>query len=192
MRPLDEKTQIVRQICDALGAGDASTASEIARRDYPLSAPTAGSRSISPFEATSVFQRDGFIDRYSGTRLVFPAVLRLLSRLLPDEFPFHTNWKMSESHIIYYELCATVDHIIPVARGGTNTADNWVTTSMAHNSAKANYTLNEIGWTLLPPGYLADWDGLLAWFLDFIAKHPEHLSENYLKTWHSAAKRVTR
>lgn len=49
-------------------------------------------------------------DRYSGTQLVFPGVLRLLSRLLRSEFPFHPNWKMSETHMVYWELFPRGSH----------------------------------------------------------------------------------
>jgi hypothetical protein len=68
-------------------------------------------------------------------------------------------------------------------------ADNWVTTSMGLNSAKSNFTLDELRWTLLPPGELSNWDGSLRWFLAFISP-PEHLADSYIKTWHSAAKRM--
>ncbi len=191
MTPLADRTHPVRLVCDALSAGDTRKASDIAARDYPFALQTTAKRSLSAFAATSVFQRDGFIDRYSGTQLVFPGVLRLLSRLLPDEFPAHPNWKMSESHIIYWELFPTVDHIVPIARGGTDTSDNWVTTSMVLNSAKSNWTLEELRWTLLPPGDLSDWDGLVGWFLAFVADSPEHLADRYIKTWHSAARRMS-
>lgn len=142
--------------------------------------------------ATSVSLRDGFIDRYSGTQLVFPNVLRLLSRILPIEFPAHPNWKMSESHIIYWELFPTVDHIVPISRGGSHTAENWVTISTVLNSAKSNWTLNELRWTLLPSGDSDTWDGLLRWFLAFISGSPERLADKYIKTWHSAAKQITK
>ena len=138
-----------------------------------------------------MFLGDGFIDRYSGTQLVFPGVLRLLARLLPAEFPAHPNWKMSASHIIYWELFPTVDHVVPIARGGTD-KNNWITTSMVLNSAKSNWTLDELRWTLLPSGDPGTWDGLLRWFLAFISRSPEHLADSYIKTWHSAAKRVTK
>jgi 5-methylcytosine-specific restriction endonuclease McrA len=190
MPPLAEKSHIVRQVCEALAAGDRVKASTIARRDYPFAPQNKGKRSFSALAATSVFLRDGFIDRYAGTQLVYPGALRLLSRLLPAEFPAHPNWKSSESHIIYYELFPTVDHIHPVARGGVNTPDNWATTSMILNSAKANWTLQELNWTLRPPGDSAAWDGMLHWFLEFIARSPEHLADNYIKTWHSVGARA--
>ena len=56
--------------------------------------------------ALRVYQRDGFVDRYSGHRLVFPAALRALSELLPNEFPHHANWRMDACHFAYYELSA--------------------------------------------------------------------------------------
>jgi hypothetical protein len=191
MTPLTDKTRIVKDVCGALAAGDIRSAAEIAQRDYPYLAQPATKRSFSAFAATSVFLRDGFIDRYSGTQLVFPGVLRLLSRLLPAEFPAHPNWKMSESHMIYWELFPTVDHVQPVARGGADAPENWATTSMVLNSAKSNWTLSELRWTLLPPGD-ASWDGMLQWFLDFVSRSPEHLADTYLKNWHSAATRATR
>jgi hypothetical protein len=57
--------------------------------------------------------RDGFCDRYTGRRLVFPGVLRLISELFPKEFPWHPNWKQGVGHSLYWELSPTVDHVIP-------------------------------------------------------------------------------
>ena len=68
---------------------------------------------------------------------------------------------MSETHMIYWELFPTVDHVVPIARGGGDDESNWVTTSMLHNSAKSNWKLEELGWQLLPAGDIEQWDGLL-------------------------------
>ena len=189
MTPLHDRARTLQRVCEALAQGDRRQASEVARREYPFAPQTTRRSAITPAMATPVFLRDGFIDRYSGTRLVFPGALRLLSRLLPEEFPAHPNWKMAESHIAFWELFPTVDHLVPVARGGTHTADNWMTTSMVTNSAKANWTLEELGWKLMPPGDPSAWDGLVPWFLSFITCCPEHLQDGYIKTWHAAASR---
>ena len=53
---------------------------------------------------------------------------------------------------MYWALYPTLDHVLPIARGGTDTPDNWVLTSQQMNSAKAHWTLEELRWTLLPPG----------------------------------------
>lgn len=102
-------------------------------------------RRYTELQSLEVFARDGFVDRYSGQRLVFPGILRLLSRLLPQEFPFHPNWKMAQTHRAYWELFPTIDHVLPVARGAADSEANWVTTSMLRNAAKANGKLQEVG-----------------------------------------------
>jgi hypothetical protein len=93
--------------------------------------------------------------------------------LLPEEFPYHNNWKMSECH--------------PAAREGKNDGDNLATTSMLRNAAKANWTLEELGWELLPPGNLDLWDGLMEWYIAYAQKSPEILKEPYLDQWYRAA-----
>jgi hypothetical protein len=139
---------------------------------------------------TRVFIRDGFIDRYSGTRLVFPGTLRLLSCLTAAEFPAHPNWKMAESHIVYWELFPTIDHEDPVARDGVDNEANWVTTSMLRNSAKSNWTMAELGWSKVHPGNIAEWDGLLGWLIEYVGSNPTHLSDAYIRKWHSAGVRA--
>lgn len=166
-----------------------NAASEILRKEYPMTPPICGSRRYSESQLLMVFRRDGFIDRYSGRRLVFPGTLRLLSRLLPREFPFHPNWKMSETHPAYWNLFPTLDHVIPVARGGLDCDTNWVTTSMLKNAAKSNWTLDELGWTLRQSGSIAEWDGLTAFFLEFIGTNTSLLQDAYLRRWHRAAVR---
>ncbi|MFN8475849.1 MAG: HNH endonuclease domain-containing protein [Anaerolineae bacterium] len=135
---------------------------------------------------TRVFFRDGFVDRYRGTRLVYPPVLRLLSSYVPEEFPFQEHWKMSETHIAYWELLPTIDHITPVARRGEDSETNAVCCSQLTNSAKSNWTLEELEWQLLPPGDLTQWDGMAGWFLRHVEAHPEVLKIRYVKQWYDA------
>jgi hypothetical protein len=160
--------------------------------EYPFVSMTTEGRRYSELQSLQVFIRDGFVDRYSGQRLLFPGVFRLLSRLLPQEFPFHPNWKMSETHPAYYELFPTIDHLLPVARGGVDNDANWVTTSMLRNAAKANWTLEELGWHLRPPSSLMDWDGLTRLFLRFVESDRSLLEDPYLRRWHRAAVEATR
>lgn len=185
-----DKSKVLKEICDALLRGAGEEASRLARQEYPFIPVTPKKRRYTEHQSTRVFVRDGFIDRYAGTRLVFPGALRLLSRLLPEEFPAHPNWKMAESHIVYWELYPTVDHIVPLARGGSDDEGNWITTSMLRNSAKSHWTLEELGWTLSPPGQLHDWDGLTGWFVNFAGKDPEALQDKYIDRWYRAATRM--
>jgi hypothetical protein len=185
-----EKSAFIGRVCQALSAGSPETAQAILAAQYPFAPEPIVSRRYGPAESTRVFVRDGFIDRYSGDRLVFPPVLRVISAVLPAAFPFHPNWKTDVTHPAYWEVGATVDHLIPVTRGGTDEESNWITTSMARNSAKMNWTLEELGWALHPPGDVREWDGMTGWFLDYSAANPAMLASGALRQWHRAAQLV--
>jgi hypothetical protein len=182
-----EKSGAIAAVCAALARGDVDAATSTLKRDYPFASEPITKRQYGPVESTRVFVRDGFLDRYTGERLVFPPVLRLLSAALPEEFPFHPNWKTDLTHPAYWEVGATIDHVVPVSRGGADDESNWVTTSMARNSAKMNWTLEELGWALLPPGDFREWDGLVRWFLEYTATRPETLGNATVRQWHRAA-----
>ena len=143
---------------------------------------------MTPKQLMALWDRDGYIDRYSGERLIFPGTLRLLSRILPEELPYHKNGKFEECHFMHWELYPSQDHVIPVARGGSIELDNIVTTSMMRNQIKANWLIDEVGWTLKPPGKLTDWDGLKGWFLKMYSSHSEVINNDRgLKKWRELA-----
>lgn len=186
-----DKSEVIKLVCSALTHGDVSGATSRIQDDYPFEPVTNAGRRYTAVQSTRLFASDGFIDRYSGQRLIFPGTLRLLARLLPNEFPFHSNWKMTETHVAFWELFPTVDHVMPVARGGADDDSNWATTSMMRNSAKSNWTLEELGWRLVPAGDVAEWDGLMGWFVDYASTDKVCLEDAYLAKWHRAAVEVT-
>ena len=167
MAEIDRKVAVVARVCHALTDDKSTEASRILNDDYPFAPEPPTKRHYGPLEATRVFIRDGFIDRYSGDRLIYPPVLRVVSVELPEDFPYHPNWKTDATHAAYWEVAPTIDHLVPVTRGGADDESNWYTTSMAHNFAKMNWTLKDLGWTLHPAGDYRDWDGLLTWFLGY-------------------------
>jgi hypothetical protein len=141
---------------------------------YPHTYTPCEHASISPYERLKIYIRDGFIDRYTGKRLIFPNALRLLSSELGQEvFPYHPNWKMSECHSAYWTYIPTCDHLIPKTKDGSDAPENLVTTCMAMNLAKSNSSLEELGWKLYDGGCLKDWDGLMGLYWQSIKKHPE-------------------
>ena len=178
----------IAAVCDLLMADSVGDAKRVLLAQYPFVAPQPSKRTYTKEESMSVFLRDGFIDRYAGTQLVFPGTLRLIHLIAPLEFPFQKNWKMTETHIAFWDLLPTVDHLVPIARGGPDEIDNWMTTSQLRNSAKSNWTLEELGWRKHREGSLSDWDGLTSWFTRYIARHPDHLGDAYIRAWHDAAK----
>ncbi len=137
-----------------------------------------------------MFLRDGFVDRYSGKKLVFPGTLRLVSHRLPAEIPYHPHWKTTECHRLFWDLQATVDHVHPVALGGSDEADNLTCTSMNNNLAKGHRTLEELDWDPQQGGTLLDWDGLLSWFMEYTSDDPSVLRLRVLKDWRRAAERA--
>ena len=188
------ESEVIENICQALLKGEKDKAQSLAKKDYPFQFYSKEQRKITFSKSIQLFLRDGFIDRYSGQRLVYPGILRLLSLSMPQEFPYHPHWKMSECHIVYYELMPTVDHIIPVARGGPDDEVNWVTTSMLRNSAKSNWTLDELGWQLVPSGNLKDWNGLISVYIEIfesLLKSQSVFSQDkVLSKWYKIAKQV--
>lgn len=184
-------SEVLRRVCDAVDRDSSEEAASILSSEYPFKPLLNVGRRYSKLECMQVFARDGFIDRYSGKRLVFPGTLRLLSKLFPGEFPFHNNWKSDACHFAFWELYPTIDHRVPLSRGGADDQSNWVSSSMVRNAAKANFTIEELGWELVPEGDLKDWDGLTDWFLRQEVKLRKEVEESgYLRGWANAAKRV--
>lgn len=181
-----EKADVLARVTEAIAGGDTDGGRQILRLEYPFTPSDKVSRRYTERQCLRVFFRDGFIDRYSGLKLVHPGVLRALSVIVPYEFPAHPNWSMSQSHFGFWELFPSIDHLDPVARGGADDDSNWVCTSMLRNSAKAHWTVDELGWTLVPPGDHTQWDGLSGWFVDYMTAHPELRSISYLARWFHA------
>lgn len=184
---MPERIDVIAAVCDELAQDRAEAAERRLARDYAFHSEEPRRRSYGPIEATRVFVRDGFIDRYAGSRLIFPPVLRVISIALPKAFPFDSHWRTAVTHAAYWEVGATIDHVVPVTLGGPDDASNWVTTSMARNFAKMNWTIEFLGWQLHPAGNLADWDGLLHWFLEYTASRPQLVAKGNLRLWHRAA-----
>ena len=170
---MNKHSETISDVCEKLVLNDQSGALELLKSRYPFQPFETDKRKYTSTQSMKQFLRDGFIDRYSGTRLVNPGVLRLLSSLYPDDFPYHRNWKNTDCHIAYWELFPTVDHVFPIARGGLDSEENWVTTSMLRNSAKSNATLDEIDWDLKPAGALENWDGLTHWLISCFSANSE-------------------
>ena len=81
----------IEAACNEISQKNLNQARKIISTDYPFVPYSKASRSYTERQKTKIFIRDGFIDRYSGERLVFPGTLRLLSLLIPDEFPYQIH-----------------------------------------------------------------------------------------------------
>lgn len=183
------KTEAIRHICEKLRQGNLYECREIITNEYPFKYIETKKRSYTKGKLVRIFIRDGFTDRYSGDKLVFPGAMMILSKKFPEEMPYHQHGKMEQCHMMWWELYPTIDHIIPVTRGGTNEDKNLVCTSMIRNSQKAHYTLEELGWELHAPRNIKKWDGMSKWFLEYVDDNSELLEIKYIKDWYNALKK---
>ena len=186
----EDKADVLAAVVAALEVSGLDESRRILRERYPFTPVEKTSRSYTERASLRVFYRDGFTDRYSGARLINPGAIRLLSVLLPEDFPADPNWAMSRSHFAFWELFPTIDHLYPVSRGGPDAESNWLTTSMLRNSAKAHWTLAELGWLLHPPGDHTAWDGLTGWFVRYLSTDPAPLAVPYIGRWFRASAEI--
>ena len=163
-------------------------AKAVIQAGYPFEKLTPVRRNYTDKQKMMQFKKDGFIDRYSGQKLLNPGLLKVFSYYMPNDFPYHVHWKMEECHNAYWEFIPTVDHIYPVALGGVDSEENWATTSMLHNSIKSNWTLEQLNWQLHEAGKLEDWDGLTALFVKLVEADPSLLKDVYIKKWYKLSK----
>lgn len=180
--------ETLRQVSEMLSSGDSVSAAEVLSSAFPTPPASTPRSPWSLARLTKVFIRDGFTDRYFGEPLVFPGALRALSVLSPSLFPYHRNWKQSLTHSIYWSHYPTIDHVVPVARGGADDESNVVTTSMLSNAAKSNWLLSELGWHTTHAPLAATWDGLLVWFCREYERNEKLRQEPSLRQWYKAAK----
>ena len=108
----------------------------------------------------TIYARDGYRCRFCGCRVVLSAARDVMRARVPDAIPWGLTAK--DQHGAFFALTATLDHLVPHSRGGTNEADNLLTTCWPCNFGRGDALIEEIG--LLDPRsrlpVVDDWDGL--------------------------------
>ena len=178
------KIQAIELSAEKILQGNITEVQAVMDTEYPFQKITAQGRKYTDKEKMEQFVRDGFIDRYSGQKLVNPGLLKVLSHYMPETVPYHAHWKMESCHNAYWEFVPTVDHIYPVALGGTDSSENWATTSMLHNSIKSNWTLAQLNWKLHDAGNYNEYDGLTEIFIKLVRSDEALLKDAYIKKWY--------
>lgn len=186
---VEEKANVIKEVCELLLSNKKEDSVAVINKKYKFDSQKISKRSYTESQKMKVFIRDGFIDRYKGQRLVIPGILKVISTYFPDDFPYQPHWKMTETHLAYWELVPTIDHINPIALGGADEEENWVTTSMMNNSIKSNWTLEQLGWKVHISGNMKEWDGLTNLFMQLVEADSELLKDNYIKSWYKTAKK---
>ncbi len=128
--------------------------------NLPVPTPAARGLTIAPPVKRAVVDRDGFLCRYCALPVV-PASVR---KKLAEEYPAEVGWGSTNvsQHAAFQALWLQFDHVVPLAGGGGNDADNIVVCCAACNFMKWHYHIEEIG--LLDPRdrlpVSSCWDGL--------------------------------
>lgn len=184
-----DKTDLINLICTKIISGDSIDAKNQLLSEWsfkPLSDEPKRD-TIPQSQQIEVFFRDNFTCRYCGKHTVFIGTLRAISILLPDCFPYHSHWKWNNIHPAFWELTSSCDHLLPVARGGTNNRDNLITACYMCNSIKANWILEELRWKLNEPSNVK-WDGLIGLFLQIMEQND--IQDKSLKNWYRLLKKA--
>ncbi len=122
-----------------------------------------------------VYRRDRYHCRYCGQRLIPASIMELVGTIYPDALPFHPNWKGGQTHPAFVACSPIIDHVVPGSLGGDwFSLENLVTACWPCNSRKADLTLEQLSWTLLPVPE-TDWDGLVSLYMPLwqAAKEPK-------------------
>ena len=91
---MSDSSMTIKKVCEALSEKDIDLSREIINEEYPFVYVDGGKRSYTLLQVLKIFIRDGFIDRYTGEKLVFPGSLKVISNIFPVEFPYHQHGKM--------------------------------------------------------------------------------------------------
>jgi hypothetical protein len=109
----------------------------------------------------AIYVRDGWRCRYCGKRVIDRSMRMRLHRCLPST----ARWgaRNTDKHTALAALSASLDHVVPHSRGGTNDELNLVTACNACQFGRGQWTLEEVGF--VDPRDFAPirdaWDGLM-------------------------------
>ena len=103
-----------------------------------------------------VWQRDNWHCRYCGEPVFYAPALKALDELNPGHLYFHPNGKSGKMLPLFQWRWASVDHVVPASKGGSDSVDNYVTACWECN---LKYRDNTEGKPGPLPIKKSDWDG---------------------------------
>ena len=127
---------------------------------YPKQDSATGARMPSKSVERQIFLRDGYRCRFCNSRVI----TKEARDKFRTECPQAARWGRTndEKHFGLATLTATIDHVTPFRRGGTNAPDNLVTACGPCQFGRGHWTLDEVQLEdpRLRPPIIGDWDGL--------------------------------
>jgi 5-methylcytosine-specific restriction endonuclease McrA len=140
-----------------------------ARRRYEVASAVEGRgrglrvKKVSVPESTKqrVFARDNYTCCYCGRKTIDVAIFKAISQVLPDVFPYHKNWAFDRCHFLYWTHTTSLEHVLPLARGGPNDESNMRAACYECQDAKSDARVEWLGWKPKPiPAGETGWVGL--------------------------------
>ena len=122
--------------------------------------------SIPKADQLHVFNRDNWTCKYCGDPVFFSPTLKLLEDKSPGHGYYQGHGKTGEMLELFRTKWASVDHIIPVTKGGQNNIENYATACW-----DCNLTLNDAVENKPEPDKInqdnidTNWDGLVSLYL---------------------------
>lgn len=108
----------------------------------------------------AIFAHDGWRCRFCGSKVISRRARLTLIHHFPDE----AHWVVKEfdRHSALYAMAASLDHVEPHGRGGTNETENFITACYCCQFGRGEWTLEEM--ELEDPRnfepVIDEWDGL--------------------------------
>ena len=84
-----DKSTVITNITSLLLEGNGIAAKAVIQQEYPHTQVEIEKRAYTMTQKMKQFISDGFIDRYSGQKLLNPGILKIMSHYFPEEFPYH-------------------------------------------------------------------------------------------------------
>lgn len=88
-----DRSTVMSDIAAMLLAGNKAAAKAIICQEYPHTYYEIEKRAYTMALKMNQFISDGFIDRYTGEKLLNPGTLKILSNYFPNEFPYQPTGK---------------------------------------------------------------------------------------------------
>lgn len=111
-------------------------------------------------DEAAIFERDGWRCRTCSVRVLSPKAVKKLRTLFPRE----ARWGRTniDQHPALLVLKASIDHVIPHSRGGSNDPSNLLTACYPCQFGRSSWTLEEVGISdpRLRTPTVDQWDGL--------------------------------
>jgi 5-methylcytosine-specific restriction endonuclease McrA len=184
-------TERIDSAIEARLHGDTNGARSILKSICEIGTPPL-KESVPRRREAAILARDKYTCRYCGYRLLSLPVLRAIHELFPETLRWHPNWKTSECGVAWWRDAASIDHVVPATREGTNAPENLVASCWTCNASKGNLTLQELGIALLPVPD-SEWDGAsgrLSALVQLLS--PDNRFKRYFTDWDAAIRNPER